>query len=86
MLSRIDIGDKRWQIVGDQAKLLLALPQGNSIRELLLVLAVGAVIGTYSSIFIASQFLVIWDRGEIGRVFGRGPAAAVSSLLHLIGR
>ena len=59
---------------------------GNSIRELLLVLAVGAVIGTYSSIFIASQFLVIWDRGEIGRVFGRGKAAAVSSLLHLIGR
>ena len=59
---------------------------GNSIRELLLVLAVGAVVGTYSSIFIASQFLVIWDRGEIGRVFGRGPAAAVSSLLHLIGR
>jgi len=59
---------------------------GNSIRELLLVLAIGAVVGTYSSVFIASQFLVMWDRGEIGRVFRRRPAAAVSSLLHIIGR
>ena len=59
---------------------------GNSIRELLLVLAIGAVVGTYSSIFIASQFLVMWDRGEIGRFFRRGPAAAASSLLHIIGR
>ncbi len=59
---------------------------GNSIRELLLVLAIGAVVGTYSSIFIASQFLVMWDRGEIGRVLKRGPAGVASSLLHLIGR
>ncbi len=59
---------------------------GNSIRELLLVLAIGAVVGSYSSIFIASQFLVMWDRGEIGRIFRRGPAAAASSLLHIIGR
>ncbi len=59
---------------------------GNSIRELLLVLAIGAVVGTYSSIFIASQFLVMWDRGEIGRFFRRGRAAAASSLLHIIGR
>jgi preprotein translocase subunit SecF len=57
---------------------------GPSIRELLLVLAIGAVVGTYSSIFIASQFLVMWDRGEIRRL-GR-PAAVVSSLLSLLGR
>ncbi len=57
---------------------------GPSIRELLLVLAIGAVAGTYSSIFIASQFLVMWDRGEIRRL-GR-PAAAVSSLLNLLGK
>ena len=44
---------------------------GPSIRELLLVLAIGAVVGTYSSIFIASQFLVAWDRGEIGRLLRR---------------
>jgi preprotein translocase subunit SecF len=57
---------------------------GPSIRELLLVLAIGAVVGTYSSIFIASQFLVMWDRGEIRRL-GR-PAAVVSSLLSLFGK
>jgi len=66
--------------------LAMLLIGGNSIRELLLVLAVGAVAGTYSSIFVASQFLVMWDRGEIGRFFRRGPAAAASTLLHLIGR
>ena len=59
---------------------------GTSIRELLLVLAIGAVAGTYSSIFIASQYLVMWDRGEIGRFFRRGRATAASSLMHLIGR
>ena len=61
---------------------------GPSIRELLLVLAIGAVAGTYSSIFIASQFLVMWDRGEISR-FGRARSAAAtaaSSLLSLIGK
>ncbi|MQG64843.1 MAG: protein translocase subunit SecF [SAR202 cluster bacterium] len=59
---------------------------GNSIRELLLVLAIGAVAGTYSSIFIASQYLVMWDRGEIGRFFRRQPAATATMLWHLIGR
>ena len=58
---------------------------GPSIRELLLVLAIGAVVGTYSSIFIASQFLVMWDRGEIRRL-GRPAATAVSSLFSLFGR
>ena len=61
---------------------------GPSIRELLLVLAIGAVAGTYSSIFIASQFLVMWDRGEIRR-FGRArqtAATAASMLMGLIGK
>lgn len=69
--------------------LAMLLIGGPSIRGLLLVVAIGAVVGTYSSIFIASQFLVIWDRGEIGRLFGRGrraPAAVISSLFHLIVR
>ena len=69
--------------------LAMLLIGGPSIRGLLLVVAIGAIVGTYSSIFIASQFLVIWDRGEIGRLFGRGrrgPAAAISGLMHLIGR
>ena len=61
---------------------------GPSIRELLLVLAIGAVAGTYSSIFIASQFLVMWDRGEISR-FGRArstAATAAASLFSLFGK
>ena len=34
---------------------------GNSLRDFLLVLLLGVIIGTYSSIFIASQVLVIWE-------------------------
>ncbi len=62
---------------------------GSSIRELLLVLLFGVVFGTYSSIFIASQFLVMWERGEIGRIIGRGrraSMAATTMLLHLVVR
>jgi preprotein translocase subunit SecF len=69
--------------------LALLLMGGPSIRELLLVVAVGAIVGTYSSIFVASQFLVIWERGEIWRVFRlgrRSSAAAASTLLSVIGR
>jgi len=69
--------------------LALLLMGGPSIRGLLLVVAVGAVVGTYSSIFIASQFLVIWEQGEIGRILRRGrraPATAAATLLSLIGR
>lgn len=69
--------------------LAMLLIGGPSIRGLLLVVAIGVVVGTYSSVFIASQFLVIWDRGEVGRVFRlgrRGQASAASALLHLFGR
>lgn len=52
--------------------LAMLLIGGPSIRGLLLVVAIGVIVGTYSSIFVASQFLVMWDRGEIGRVFRRG--------------
>ena len=51
---------------------------GESIRELLLVVAIGVVVGTYSSIFIAAQFLVIWDRREFGRVFTLGRRQATT--------
>jgi preprotein translocase subunit SecF len=68
--------------------LAMLLIGGPSLRGLLLVVALGVVVGTYSSIFIASQFLVIWDRGEFGRAFrlGRRAPAAAAGLLHLIGR
>ena len=68
--------------------LAMLLIGGASLRGLLLVVAIGIVVGSYSSIFIASQFLVIWDRGEFGRAFrlGRRAPAAAAGLLHLIGR
>ena len=68
--------------------LAMLLIGGASLRGFLLVVAIGIVVGSYSSIFIASQFLVIWDRGEFGRAFrlGRRAPAAAAGLLHLIGR
>ena len=69
--------------------LAMLLIGGPSIRGLLLVVAIGVVVGTYSSVFIASQFLVIWDMGEVGRIFRlgrRGPASVASALFHLFGR
>jgi preprotein translocase subunit SecF len=47
---------------------------GETLRDFLLVLLAGVVIGTYSSIFIAAQVLVFWEeRGLFGR---RRPAEA----------
>ena len=69
--------------------LAMLLIGGPSIRGLLLVVAIGVVVGTYSSVFIAAQFLVIWDRREFGNIFRwmrRSPAAAGTALLSLIGK
>ena len=58
--------------------LAMLLIGGDSIRELLLVVAIGVVVGTYSSIFIAAQFLVIWERREFGRIFTLGRREATA--------
>jgi len=50
--------------------LALLLLGGESIREFLIVLLISVVSGTYSSICIASQFLIVWEKGE-GRLFLR---------------
>lgn len=44
---------------------------GATIRNFVLALLIGIVSGTYSSIFNASMLLVIWEKGELGRFFGR---------------
>lgn len=44
---------------------------GETIRGFLLVLSIGVVVGSYSSLFVAAQFLVIWDRGELRRILRR---------------
>ena len=35
---------------------------GSSIRDFVLALSIGVFIGTYSSIFLASPVLVVWEK------------------------
>ena len=61
--------------------LALMLFGGTTIRTFLLVLLIGVVVGTYSSIGIASQMLVSWEYGDVRSLFRRvfrraSPAAA----------
>ena len=46
---------------------------GQSLRDFLIVLLLGVIVGTYSSIFIAAQVLVSWDEGVFQRVTSRLP-------------
>lgn len=49
----------------------LALFGGSSTRLFAVALLVGIISGTYSSIFNASMLLVVWETGEIKRLFSR---------------
>ncbi len=51
--------------------LALALLGGFTIKRFALVLLIGFVSGAYSSLFIASQLLVVWETGEAGRFWQR---------------
>ncbi len=51
--------------------LALFLFGGATIHNFVLVLLVGIIAGTYSAICIAAQLLVVWERGELGRLFRR---------------
>lgn len=46
---------------------------GVTIQEFLLVILVGVIAGTYSSIAIAAQLLVAWEAGDLHRLRGRLP-------------
>jgi len=46
----------------------LLLFAATSIQPLLFVLGAGVIVGTYSSIFIASLLLVAWEQGDFGRI------------------
>jgi preprotein translocase subunit SecF len=50
----------------------LLLFGGESIRHFVLILMIGLISGTYSSMFIAAQLLVLWENREWERWFGRG--------------
>ena len=51
--------------------LALFLFGGTTIRTFLMVLLIGVVVGTYSSIGIASQLLVSWEYGDARSLFRR---------------
>ncbi len=53
--------------------LAILLFGGVTIRSFVLILLVGVISGTYSSIFNASQLLVVWEHGDIGRLIRRLP-------------
>jgi preprotein translocase subunit SecF len=54
----------------------LILLGGDTVREFLVIMLVGLIAGTYSSIFIASQLLVSWDEGDFGQIMpGRAEEA-----------
>jgi preprotein translocase subunit SecF len=48
--------------------LALLLFVGSTILNFAIVLLIGIIAGTYSSLFIAPNLLIIWDRGEWGRL------------------
>lgn len=49
----------------------LAVFGGITIRQFVLTMIIGILSGTYSSIFNASQLLVVWEHGEVGNFFRR---------------
>ena len=51
--------------------LALLLFGGPTIRNFLWVLLIGVVVGTYSSIGIATPVLMIWEEGDLRRIFRR---------------
>lgn len=55
--------------------LALALFGGVTLREFAVILLVGLLSGTYSSIFIAAPILVLWENKEWRTWFGRGKTA-----------
>jgi len=49
---------------------------GVTIRQFMITMLMGMFVGTYSSLFFAVPLLVSWEKGEIGRFFGRKQATA----------
>ena len=56
--------------------LALAFFGGVTLRQFVIVLLVGLMSGTYSSIFIAAPILVVWEKKEWKNWFGRNKATA----------
>ncbi len=54
--------------------LALFLFGGATIHNFILVLLIGLLAGTYSSLFIAGPLLVTWEKGEWRKLFSRIPS------------
>jgi preprotein translocase subunit SecF len=48
--------------------LALLLFVGASIQNFALVMLIGIIVGTYSSLFVAPTLLIVWERGEWGNM------------------
>jgi len=57
--------------------LALLLFVGASIQNFSVVLLIGVIAGTYSSICVAPQLLLVWEKGEWGRFLSWLPLTAV---------
>ena len=57
----------------------LALFGGVTIQHFIVTMLIGLISGTYSSIFNAAPLLVVWENGELGRLFGRGKQAEATA-------
>lgn len=53
------------------AILALLFIGGESLRPFLIALLIGIIVGTFTSIGIASQLLVVWERGEFTKLLRR---------------
>ncbi len=49
--------------------LALQLFVGEAIQNFTIVLLIGVITGTYSSLCVAPQLLIVWEKGELGRFF-----------------
>ena len=69
MATRALIAEERIGLIvavaAHAALVALILLGGETIREFLIIMLIGLVSGTYSSIFVASQLLISWEHGEL---------------------
>jgi preprotein translocase subunit SecF len=52
---------------------------GGSIQNFVVVLMMGIIAGTFDSVFVAPGLLVVWDKNEWGRFFGRKKSSPVKA-------
>jgi preprotein translocase subunit SecF len=57
----------------------LLLFVGGTIQNFVIVLMMGLVAGTFDSVFVAPGLLVVWDKNEWGRFFGRKKSSPVKA-------